>query len=267
MMFLNHNTFRALQQTSGGEPKPMRMKQAIGCVVFALSSLTMTGQQPSATTPVPQNRPAEPVVAPPSATTAQTPVKQQIPADSKTGSDPQPSSPPSSPATSGAAGVDNNRYIIGSEDSLQITVWREPTLSGAFPVRPDGMISMVLLGDLPASGLTPTQLSADISQRLRKFFQDPPSVTVQVMAVNSQRVYLMGEVGHVGPIALSAGMTPLQAIATAGGLSNFANSKHIYILRGTGASQQKIPFNYKQALKGTSQQQIVLRPGDTIVVP
>lgn len=158
-------------------------------------------------------------------------------------------------------------YIIGPDDALQITVWREPTLSGTLPVRPDGMISMVLLGDLPAAGSTPTQLSADITQRLHKYFQDPPSVTVQVMAANSQKIYLIGEVGHVGSVPLSASMSPLQAIAAAGGLSPFANSKHIYILRGIGPTQQKIPFNYKQALKGDNHQQIVLRPGDTIVVP
>ncbi len=245
----------------------MKMSQAVSCAIICASSLVMAGQQPSATPPPHENRPTEPVASPGAAPATPAPAKPQVPTNAKTGAETQQGTQPSVPATAGVAGVDNNRYIIGSEDSLQITVWREPTLSGTFPVRPDGMISMVLVGDLPASGLTPTQLSADISQRLRKFFQDPPSVTVQVMAVNSQRVYLMGEVGHVGPIALSAGMTPLQAIATAGGLSNFANSKHIYILRGTGAAQQKIPFNYKQALKGTNQQQIVLRSGDTIVVP
>ncbi len=162
--------------------------------------------------------------------------------------------------------TDTAHYIIGPEDALQITVWKEPTLSGTVPVRPDGMISLVLLGDLPAAGLTPMQLSADITQRFKKYIQDP-SVSVVVLAVNSQRIYLIGEVGHVGAIALTAGMTPLQAIAAAGGLAPFANSKHIYILRGTGAQQKKIPFNYKQALKGDNKQDVSLEPGDTIVVP
>ena len=162
--------------------------------------------------------------------------------------------------------TDTAHYIIGSEDTLQITVWKEPTLSGTVPVRPDGMISLVLLGDLPAAGLTPMQLSADITQRFKKYIQDP-SVSVVVLGVNSQRIYLIGEVGHVGAIPLTAGMTPLQAIAAAGGLAPFANSKHIYILRGTGAQQKKIPFNYKQALKGDNKQDVSLEPGDTIVVP
>ncbi len=162
--------------------------------------------------------------------------------------------------------TDTAHYIIGPEDTLQITVWKEPTLSGTVPVRPDGMISLVLLGDLPAAGLTPMQLSADITQRFKKYIQEP-SVSVVVLAVNSQRIFLIGEVGHVGAIALTAGMTPLQAIAAAGGLAPFANSKRIYILRGVGAQQKKIPFNYKQALKGDNKQDVSLEPGDTIVVP
>lgn len=162
--------------------------------------------------------------------------------------------------------TDIAHYIIGAEDSLQITVWKEPTLSGTIPVRPDGMISMVLLGDLPAAGKTPMQLSADIAERLKKFIQDP-IVTVVVLGINSQKIFIIGEVGHVGAIALSAGMTPLQAIAAAGGLSPFANSKHIYILRGVGDKRVKIPFNYKKALKGENKQDVSLEPGDTIVVP
>lgn len=168
--------------------------------------------------------------------------------------------------TSSADSSDIAHYIIGPEDTLQITVWKEPTLSGTVPVRPDGRISLVLLGDLPAAGMTPMQLSADITQRLKKYIQEP-SVSVVVLAVNSQRIFLIGEVGHVGAIPMTAGMTPLQAIASAGGLTPFANSKHIYILRGTGAAQKKIPFDYKKALKGESKQDVSLEPGDTIVVP
>ncbi len=161
--------------------------------------------------------------------------------------------------------MDPERYVIGPEDSLEITVWKEPTLSGSVPVRPDGMISLALVGDLPAAGLTPMALSADISQRLRKYIQDP-IVNVVVLGVNSQRVFLVGEVGKVGPLMLTPGMTVLQAIVTAGGLSQFANSKHIYILRKVGGREQKLLFNYKQALKGENQG-VSLLPGDTIVVP
>jgi polysaccharide export outer membrane protein len=192
------------------------------------------------------------------------------------GTQTKPASPASSPAAApagaqssakdAAGAINAAHYIIGPEDTLQVTVWKEPTLSGTFPVRPDGMISLVLVGDLPAAGRTPTQLGDDITTKLKKYLQDP-SVTVVVLAVNSQRIYLMGEVGHVGPVPLAAGMSPLQAIAAAGGLSPFANSKKIYILRGEAGKQQKIPFNYKQALKGDNTQNVKLQPGDTIVVP
>jgi polysaccharide export outer membrane protein len=177
----------------------------------------------------------------------------------------QPATPATDSSTNTGGPIDPNRYVIGAEDSLQITVWKEPTLSGTIPVRPDGMISMVLVGDLRAAGLTPMALSADISQRLKKYIQDPV-VTVVVLGVNSQRIFTVGEVNKVGPIMLTPGMTPLQAIVAAGGVTPFANSKHIYILRSVGGKQEKIPFNYKQALKGDNQG-ISLLPGDTIVVP
>jgi polysaccharide biosynthesis/export protein len=164
-----------------------------------------------------------------------------------------------------AGPLDASRYIIGPDDNLQVTVWKEPTLSGAIPVRPDGMISLVLVGDLPAAGLTPMALGADISQRLKKYIQDPV-VTVVVLGVNSQRIFLVGEVAHVGPLMLTPGMTPLQAIVSGGGLTPFASTKHIYILRNTAGKQEKLPFNYKQALKGENQG-VSLLPGDTIVVP
>jgi polysaccharide export outer membrane protein len=127
------------------------------------------------------------------------------------------------------------------------------------------MISMVLVGDLRAAGMTPMALSADISQRLKKYIQDPV-VTVVVLGVNSQRIFTVGEVGHVGPIMMTPGMTVLQAIVASGGLTQFANSKKIYILRSVGGKQQKLPFNYKLALKGDNQG-IELIPGDTIVIP
>ena len=161
--------------------------------------------------------------------------------------------------------IDAARYVIGPQDSLQVTVWKEPTLSGTFPVRPDGMISLVLVGDMPAAGRTPMALSANITERLKKYIQDPV-VTVVVLGVNSQRIFLVGEVGHVGPVMLTPGMTALQAIVTAGGLTQFASSKHIYILRTVNGKQQKIPFNYKQALKGNNEG-VTLVPGDTIIVP
>jgi polysaccharide export outer membrane protein len=164
------------------------------------------------------------------------------------------------------ADTDASRYVIGADDSLQITVWQEPSLSGTFPVRPDGMISLVLVGDIPAAGITPMHLAHDITVKLKKYIQDP-IVSVVVAAVKSQRVYLVGEIQHAGPIVLSPGMTPLQAIAEAGGLTPYTNGKHIYILRGPQGKQTKIPFNYRLALKGDNRQDVPLLAGDTIVVP
>ncbi len=177
---------------------------------------------------------------------------------------PVPVSPPPTEATT--AGPTSPSYVIGPQDLIQVTVWKEPALSESLTVRPDGMISIPLLGDISASGMTPTLLSADLSSRLKKYINDP-LVTVTVVTVNSKRVFLLGEVGHVGSMPLTPEMTPLQAIAAAGGLSPYANAKHIYILRTENGKQRKLFFDYKKAIKTGNEQGIVLVPGDTIVVP
>ena len=179
--------------------------------------------------------------------------------------EPSQSAPPAATPTSGSIAIDPSTYVIGPEDVLQITVWKETQLSGDFPVRPDGMISMVLLGDVKAAGLTPLQLADNLTKLYKKDILDP-IVTVGVKGVNSQHIYMVGEVGHVGPINLLPGMTMLQAIAAAGGLSPYAHKSRIYILRGSQGNQQKIPFNYKAALRGGNQG-VTLQPNDTVVVP
>lgn len=168
------------------------------------------------------------------------------------------------PDTSKSTMTDN--YVIGASDVLAITVFKEPTLSGSLLVRPDGMISMPLLGDVMASGKTPLQLAAEITVKLKKYVQDP-NVTVVLGQMNSKIVYLMGEIGKPGPIGMTPGMTLLQAIATGGGLTQYANSKKIYILRTVDGKQQKIPVQYKLALKGEGSFNLILNPGDTIVFP
>ena len=136
----------------------------------------------------------------------------------------------------------------------------------ALPVRPDGKISLPLLNDVVAAGLTPSQLADSISTKLKKYLADP-RVTVIVTAMNSQRIYVLGEVMHTGTMALQPNMTVLQALASAG-FTQFANTKGIYLLRTDNGKQQKIPVNYRALLKGASvDQNLVLRPGDTIVVP
>src|ERR1700752_5397114 len=174
--------------------------------------------------------------------------------------------PAADKAQSEPASVAGPDYIIGADDMLHISVWKEPDLSEPLPVRPDGKISLPLLNDVVAAGLTPSQLADSISTKLKKHFADP-RVTVIVTAMNSQRIYVLGEVMHTGTMALQPNMTVLQALASAG-FTQFANTKGIYLLRTENGKQQKIPVNTRALLKGASvDQNLVLRPGDTIVVP
>lgn len=158
-------------------------------------------------------------------------------------------------------------YVISPGDVLDVQVWQEPNVSKAVPVRPDGKISLPLLDDVQAAGLTASALTADLTERLKKFISDP-QVTVIVSQVNSQRIYITGEVNRGGTYPLEPGMTVLQGLASAGGFTAFANVKKIYVMRQENGKQVKYPFNYKAAIKGKDAgQNILLQPGDTIVVP
>ena len=164
------------------------------------------------------------------------------------------------------ASVAGPDYVIGADDMLQISVWKEPDLTESLPVRPDGKISMPLLNDVTAAGLTPTQLADSISSKLKKYIADP-RVTVVVTAMNSRRIYVMGEVTHTGTMVLQPNMTVLQALASAG-FTQFANTKGIYVLRMENGKQQKIAVPYRSLIKGEAiDQNLVLKPADTIVVP
>jgi polysaccharide export outer membrane protein len=157
-------------------------------------------------------------------------------------------------------------YVIGADDTLRISVWKEPDLTETLPVRPDGKISMPLLNDIPAAGLTPLQLKDSITQKLKKYIADP-RVTVVVTAMNSRRFFVTGEVLHSGPMTLLPNMTMLQALSQAG-FTQFANLKAIYLLRMENGKQEKLPFNYREVIKGNHpEQNISLKPGDTVVVP
>jgi len=157
-------------------------------------------------------------------------------------------------------------YVIGADDQLHISVWKEPDLSETLPVRPDGKISMPLLNDITAAGLTPLELRDSITEKLKKYIADP-RVTVVVVSMNSRRIFVTGEVLHSGPIVLLPHMTMLQALAQAG-FTQFANVKGVYLLRTENGKQVKLPFNYKEVVKGDHpEQNIVLKPGDTVVVP
>lgn len=222
----------------------------------------------------------------PAPAAAQAPTQQTTPAttqDSTPATSPAPAPDPASttpaatppapapapadvPATTPAPSSDANSYVIGPSDVLTITVWKEPTLSGTILVRPDGMISLALLGDVQASGLTPLELADQIAAKLKKYIQDP-NVSVVISQIHSKVVYLLGEVVKRGPVEMTPGMTMLQAVASAGGLTDFANKKRMYVLRNEAKSHLRIPIKYKDALRGKSAFDLVLKPGDTIVVP
>jgi polysaccharide biosynthesis/export protein len=168
--------------------------------------------------------------------------------------------------TASAAPVDVD-YKIGPQDVVRIDVWKEPEISRIIPVRPDGKISLPLLNDVQAAGLTAMQLAGSIRDGLTKYLTNP-QVTVTVTEINSRRVYITGEVTRSGAIPLLPGMTVLQALSTAGGFTQFARTNKIYILRTENGQQVKYPFDYKDAVKGKHpEQNIQLKPGDLIVVP
>jgi len=158
-------------------------------------------------------------------------------------------------------------YVIGPQDVLDISVWKEAELTRTVPVRPDGKISMPLLNDVQAAGLTPTQLAEQITNALKKFVAEP-QVTVIVSQINSQRVYILGEVNRAGAYPLLPQMTILQALSSAGGFTQFANLKKIYMFRLENGKQVKYPFNYKEVIGGKRpDEDVTLKAGDTIVVP
>jgi polysaccharide export outer membrane protein len=158
-------------------------------------------------------------------------------------------------------------YVIGAQDVLDINVWKEPDVSRIVPVRPDGKISLPLLNDVQAAGLTPAQLAAQVTESLKKYVTNP-QVTVIVTAINSQRVYILGEVLRPGAFPLLPGMSVLQALSSAGGFTQFAKVKNIFVRRVENGKESKYPFNYREVIGGKKpEQDILLKAGDTIVVP
>jgi len=187
-----------------------------------------------------------------------------LPAKAQEGASTQKPDPPSKPA---AAATSDAEYKIGPQDVLRIDVWKEPDISRVIPVRPYGKISVPLLNDVQASGITAMQLAASLREGLSKYLNNP-QVTVTVTEINSRRVYLTGEVSHPGALPLLPNMTVLQALSSGGGFTQFAKLKNIYVMRTESGKQVKYPFNYKEVVKGNlAEQNIPLQPGDVIVVP
>ena len=159
-------------------------------------------------------------------------------------------------------------YVIGPEDVLGINFWREAEMTGDVTVRPDGRITLPLIGDVQASGLTPATLKQSIHEAATKLFADP-TVTVVVRQINSRKVFITGSVATPGAHALTRELTVMQLIAMAGGLTEFADKKNIRIVRSDGGGKQRtFKLNYNDVAKGNKlEQNIVLQPGDTVIVP
>ncbi len=177
-------------------------------------------------------------------------------------------SPPSPEPSKPAADASQNNYLIGPEDVLAVNVWHEPEISRAIPVRPDGKISLPLVGEVEAKGLTPAELRSAITEKLKTYVSNP-EVTVIVQEVRSRKFNVVGEVLRPGSYLLEKPMTVLDGLAMAGGFREFANVKKVYVLRkAEDGSSQRLFFNYKEVIRGKGfGQNVQLAPGDTIVVP
>lgn len=164
-------------------------------------------------------------------------------------------------------GIDSDKYVIGPEDILYIHVWREEALSRTVPVRMDGFISLPLINELKASGLTPLQLKEELTKRFKEFIENP-TVSVIVMEANSFKVYVSGQVRNPGVYRLRSEMTLLQIIPMAGGFTEWANQKKILIIRKEGSRERRFIVNYKKLIEGDElESNITLKAGDTIIVP
>jgi polysaccharide biosynthesis/export protein len=227
------------------------MRVATWSVVLAALPLMCYG------TGLSQEKAADPV--PPSAGAGTSDSKPAAPGSLET--DPEKMAQSAKPQTAPA----DASYVIGAEDVLGIQVWGDPRLSGEFLVRPDGRISMSLVGEVMASGLSPSQLEKSVSDLLKaKEILKNPQVAVQVKQINSKKYFLQGEVNKTGAYPLVVPTTVLEALVNAGGFRDFANEKKIEVIRGL----QRFKFNYKDVIKGRhTEQNILLKPGDIIIVP
>jgi polysaccharide export outer membrane protein len=174
---------------------------------------------------------------------------------------------PGPEAGNSAAKPHDDSFVIGNDDVLAINVWKEPDISRSIPVRSDGKISLPLVGEVQAAGLTPLKLEKDIASKLKNYISEP-EVTVMVQQVNSQKFNILGQVVRPGSYVIANSPTVLDALALAGGFRDFAKKKSVYVLRQGATGDSRIPFNYKDVSEGKNMSQnIKLQPGDTIIVP
>jgi polysaccharide export outer membrane protein len=174
----------------------------------------------------------------------------------------------SQPVSTEVSKPHDDSFVIGANDVLAINVWKEPDVSRSVPVRSDGKISLPLAGEIQASGLTPLKLEQDIASKLQSYISEP-EVTVIVQQINSQKFNILGMVSKPGSYSLTNSSTVLDAIAAAGGFRDFAKQKSIYVLRrNPNGTESRLPFNYKDVVKGKNpDQNVKLQPNDTIVIP
>jgi len=159
----------------------------------------------------------------------------------------------------------NDEYRVGPGDKLRIEVYKDPQLSQSVQVRPDGKITLPLIGDMEATGRTPIELRDTIAKSLKDYINNP-TVTVIVVEALASQVFVMGEVTHPGTMQLHGPTTILQALAMAGGFKEFANTKDVKVLRPSGSGVETIKFNYKDVINGDAKP-FYLRSGDTVIVP
>ena len=185
-----------------------------------------------------------------------TPAAQSLPAAAAVAAAPRPTDPILPPG-----------YIIGTDDVLSIVYWKDKDMSADAKVRPDGRIALPLMNEVVASGLTPEQLQKKLTEESKKYMEDA-NITVVVREINSRKAFITGEVNKPGPYPLTAPTTVMQLISMAGGLREYADAKKIMIMRSENGRQISLPFNYKEVAGGKKlQQNIELKPGDTVVVP
>jgi polysaccharide export outer membrane protein len=181
---------------------------------------------------------------------------------------PQATTPPAPQRPPAAGGVPVGAdFTIGPEDVLGVVFWRDQDMSQDVTVRPDGMITLPLIRDIKAAGLKPNELADRIQEAAKEYIAEP-AVTVVVRQMNSRKVFITGEVFKPGSYPLTSSMTVMQLIAVAGGLTEFADGKKISVMRVEGGESRTYEFNYKDVARGKKQEQnLVLKPGDTVVVP
>jgi polysaccharide biosynthesis/export protein len=174
------------------------------------------------------------------------------------------------PPATAAPGVatDDDSYVIGVDDVLSINVWKENDISRSVPVRSDGKISLPLVGEVTAGGKTPKALKAEITEKLKSYISEP-EVTVMVQEMRSKKFNILGQVARPGSYPLTSSMTILDGLSLAGGFRDFAKKKAIYVLRKKAdGTDDRLPFNYNEVIKGkNNQQNVKLMPGDTVVIP